>query len=109
MEELVAIARIVKTRGIKGEVVAELLTDFPERFEGLTKVIGGARATAKRADLKIEDHWFQKDRIVLKFAGFDSIEDSGRLAKRRDLRAGIRGGRAGRRRVFRLAARGLQC
>ena len=32
MEELVAIAKIVKTRGLKGELVADLLTDFPERF-----------------------------------------------------------------------------
>ena len=28
----------------------------------------------ERRDLKIENFWFQKDRIILKFAGFDSIE-----------------------------------
>ena len=33
--ELVVIARAVKPRGLKGEIVAELLTDFPERFENL--------------------------------------------------------------------------
>ena len=32
-EELVAVARVVKTRGIRGEVAAALLTDFPERFD----------------------------------------------------------------------------
>ena len=34
-ESLVVVARAVKTRGLKGELVAELLTDFPERFEDL--------------------------------------------------------------------------
>ncbi|MCA1628660.1 MAG: hypothetical protein LC742_11950, partial [Acidobacteria bacterium] len=34
-QELIAVARIAKTRGIRGEVAAELLTDFPERFNGL--------------------------------------------------------------------------
>ena len=34
-EDLVAVAKVVKPRGIKGEVACELLTDFPERFEGL--------------------------------------------------------------------------
>ena len=42
MEELVAIAKIVKTRGLRGETVAELLTDFPERFENLEQVTGVA-------------------------------------------------------------------
>jgi ribosomal 30S subunit maturation factor RimM len=33
--ELVVIARAVRPRGLKGEIVAELLTDFPERFENV--------------------------------------------------------------------------
>ncbi len=73
MEELVAIAKIVKPRGLRGEVVADVLTDFPERFEGLHKVVA-VSADGTRADLKIEDFWFQKDRIVLRFADFDSVE-----------------------------------
>jgi 16S rRNA processing protein RimM len=73
MEELVAIAKIVKPRGLRGEVLADILTDFPERFEGLEKVIGVSE-DGTRADLKIEDFWFQKDRIVLRFNGFDSVE-----------------------------------
>lgn len=73
MDELVAIARIVKTRGLMGEVVAEILTDFPERFEGLSDVTA-VMPDAKQLDLKIERHWFQSGRMVLKFAGYDSIE-----------------------------------
>jgi 16S rRNA processing protein RimM len=73
MEELVAVARIVKTRGLQGELVAELLTDFPERFEQLGNVTG-VMPDASTRDLKIEDFWFQNGRVVLRFAGFDTIE-----------------------------------
>jgi 16S rRNA processing protein RimM len=71
--ELVAIARIAKPRGLKGEVVAEVLTDFPERFEGLENVTG-VLPDGSRTRLKIEEHRFQKGRIVLKFSGHDTIE-----------------------------------
>lgn len=73
MEELVAIAKIIKPRGLRGEVVAAILTDFPERFDGLKHVIG-VFGDETRIDLKIEDFWFQKDRIILRFVGFDSVE-----------------------------------
>ena len=71
--ELVVIARITKPRGLKGEVVADLLTDFPARFEGLENVTG-VLADGSRTELKIEEHWFQKDRIILKFSEHDTIE-----------------------------------
>lgn len=73
MEDLVAIANIVRTRGLKGEVVADMLTDFPERFESLVDVIG-VRENGERLELKIEKFWFQNDRVILKFVGFDTIE-----------------------------------
>jgi 16S rRNA processing protein RimM len=75
MEELVAIARLVRTRGIRGELVADILTDFPDRFEDLETVIA-VLPNAERRELKIENFWFQKDRIILKFENFDSIEQS---------------------------------
>ena len=37
--ELVVIARAVRPRGLKGEIVAELLTDFPERFEDIEELV----------------------------------------------------------------------
>jgi 16S rRNA processing protein RimM len=73
MDELVAIAKVVRPRGLKGEVIADLRTDFPERFEKLENVIA-ISPEAKRLELKIEDHWFQNGRLVLKFAGHDSVE-----------------------------------
>jgi 16S rRNA processing protein RimM len=73
MKELVAIARIVKPRGIKGELASEILTDFPERFDDL-ETVTAVMPDASRRKLTIEDHWFQSGRIVLKFEGIDSIE-----------------------------------
>jgi 16S rRNA processing protein RimM len=70
---LVAIARIVKARGLRGEVVAEILTDFPERFDGLEHVTALLLESGVR-QLAIEEHWFQKDRVILKFAGVNDVD-----------------------------------
>ena len=71
-EDLVAIAKLTKSRGLRGEMVADVLTDFPERFENLTKVF--AVCGEEISELEIEKFWFQKNRIVLKFKSFDTIE-----------------------------------
>lgn len=73
MDELVAVAKITKTRGLKGEVVCDILTDFPERFDDLDDVIA-VMPDGTRRELKIERYFFQNGRVVLGFAGFDSIE-----------------------------------
>lgn len=75
MDELVAIAKIAKPRGLKGEIIADVLTDFPERFDGLENVTA-VFANGERRELKIENAWFQNERIVLKFAGVDSAEQA---------------------------------
>lgn len=72
-DDLVAIAKIVKTRGLRGELSADVLTDFPERFDDLERVFA-VTEEGKKSELKLEKFWFQKGRIVLKFAGFDTIE-----------------------------------
>lgn len=74
MSDLVAVARIAKPRGLKGEVVADILTDFPERFDGLKTVIA-VMPDESRSELTLENHWFQSGRMVLKFSGINSIED----------------------------------
>jgi 16S rRNA processing protein RimM len=73
--DLVAIAKVVKPRGIKGEVACEMLTDFPERFDGLANVTA-ILPDGSRRELKIEEHWFQQARLVLKFGEVDSIDDA---------------------------------
>jgi 16S rRNA processing protein RimM len=76
--ELVTIAKIVRTRGLRGEAVADLLTDFPERFEGLKKV-SAKFPDGRLEELELEKFWFQKDRVILKFTGFDTVEKAEEL------------------------------
>ena len=76
--EYVAIARIQKPQGRRGEVAAEILTDFPERFApGLEAVLGDAEP---RRRLIVESAWFHKaqhqERVILKFEGIDSITEA---------------------------------
>lgn len=73
--ELVVIAKLVKTRGLRGELVADVLTDFPQRFDNLERVFA-VKPNGETSELEIEKFWFQKSRIIFKFAGFDSIETS---------------------------------
>jgi 16S rRNA processing protein RimM len=77
--DLVVVARVARTRGLRGEVVADLYTDFPDRFEELETVIAVAPDGSRRS-LQIEEHWFQGHRIIFKFDGFDSIEEARELA-----------------------------
>lgn len=73
--DLIIVARAVRPRGLKGELVAEVLTDFPERFAKIDELSGVAPSGA-RQQLKLENYWFQNDRMVLKFAGYDSVESA---------------------------------
>lgn len=79
--ELVAVARVAKVRGVKGEVAADLLTDFPERFEWLDDLIAVSPA-GERELLAVESHWFHAGRVVLKFEGYDTPESSAALVGR---------------------------
>jgi 16S rRNA processing protein RimM len=72
-EPVVAVARAVKTRGLKGELAAELLTDFPDRFADVSRLIAIA-PDGKRSLVELETYWFHQTRVILKFAGYDNIE-----------------------------------
>jgi 16S rRNA processing protein RimM len=72
-DDLIIVARAVRTRGLKGELVADVLTDFPERFEKVSE-LSGVGPGGERTELKLENYWFQNDRMVLKFAGYDTVE-----------------------------------
>lgn len=78
-DDLIVVARVARTRGLRGEVVADLYTDFPERFDALESVIAVAPDGSRRS-LQIEEHWFQGKRIIFKFAAYDSIEQAHELA-----------------------------
>ena len=73
MDDLVAVAKVVRPKGLKGEVFADVLTDFPDRFSGL-EIVTALMPDTSRRELKIEELRFQNDRLVLKFTSLDSIE-----------------------------------
>jgi 16S rRNA processing protein RimM len=63
---------VAKTQGRHGEVAADLLTDFPERFAERTRLFA-LDDQGTRRELHLESFWPHKQRLVLKFAGIDSI------------------------------------
>ncbi len=73
------LARIRRTQGRKGEVFAEILTDFPEKFEERKRLWLIAANDASR-EVELIAHWLHKGGIVLHFAGVDSISAAELLA-----------------------------
>ncbi len=73
-EQWVWLARIRRTQGRKGEVFADILTDFPEKFAERRRLwlLPQAGAAAPR-EAELIAHWLHKGGIVLHFAGVDSI------------------------------------
>jgi len=75
----VVIARIVRPRGNRGEVAAELLTDFPQRLTELKEVYlaaGDKSAGAAPCPVGVKSCWLSrnhKGQIVFHFEGCDSI------------------------------------
>jgi 16S rRNA processing protein RimM len=70
---------VLGPQGRRGEVAAELHTSFPERFVE-RKEFSGLAMDGSRRDLHLEEHWFHKGNVILKFGGVDSISDAERLA-----------------------------
>lgn len=77
-EDLVAIARIARPRGLRGECVADILTDFPERFAETADVVA-VFADGSRRPLILEDARFQKDRVHLKFSEVNDLDSAEEL------------------------------
>jgi len=84
----VALARLLRPQGRRGELLADLLTDFPEQLGSPAGVyLVAANATAPPASptrTLVESQWLptgkNAGRIVVKLAGCDSIDAAERLA-----------------------------
>ena len=89
----IVLAHILRPQGRKGELLADLFTDFPERFaehrnvwlapQGFAdQAANASRASAQPAE--VASHWLpvgrNAGRIVLHFAGVDTIEQAEKLA-----------------------------
>jgi 16S rRNA processing protein RimM len=66
---------VLRPRGRRGEVVAELLTDFPERLAE-RRSLSALAPSGSRRDLELEEHWLHQGRLILKFRGVESIADA---------------------------------
>jgi 16S rRNA processing protein RimM len=78
IDDLVTIARIVRPQGIRGEVIAEIATDFPERFAQLSSVNIRTSAGQLRQAL-LESYRFHQHRVVFKFQGIDTCDQAEEL------------------------------
>jgi 16S rRNA processing protein RimM len=76
----VQIARILRARGNKGEVAAELLTDFPERLTKLKEVfVGDAARGSEPRRMAVKSCWLSQNhrgQAVFHFEGVHSISEA---------------------------------
>lgn len=74
-------ARILRPHGVRGEVAAEILTDFPERLTRLTSVeLWDGRSAPRRT--AVRKCWLSHSRggqAIFQFAASDSVDDAKKL------------------------------
>ncbi len=76
------LARLLRPHGIRGEIAAEILTDFPERLTKLREVWLWDSSADALKEITIERCWLSVARggqAVFKFAGVERIEDVEKL------------------------------
>jgi len=77
LDLFVSVAHIIKTRGVNGEVVAQLLTDFPKRFASVrsVRILRGDQVFEET----LENYWFHRGRVILRFQGRETPETAAPL------------------------------
>jgi len=84
----IVLAHLLRPQGRKGEVLAELFTDFPERFEDQRRVFlaapGFEGEEAEARPVEVVAFWLpvgkNEGRVVLQFAGINTISDAESIA-----------------------------
>ncbi|HEY1993118.1 MAG TPA: ribosome maturation factor RimM [Edaphobacter sp.] len=84
----IVLAHLLRPQGRKGEVLAELFTDFPERFRDQRRVFlaapGFEGEEAEARPSEVVAFWLpvgkNEGRVVLQFAGIDTISDAESIA-----------------------------
>jgi len=71
---LVAVAHLVRARGIRGELAAIPLNNRRERFGSLQ------RAIVRGAEYELERVWWHRDELIIKFRGIDTRTQAEELA-----------------------------
>jgi 16S rRNA processing protein RimM len=73
-ENWVAIGRLWRTRGNRGELLGELDSSDPEREQKLREV--ALEVDGRRQVMRVTETWRHDGRPVFKFEGIDSISDA---------------------------------
>lgn len=73
MEDTLRVGVVTSTHGVRGEVKVFPTTDDPGRFKKLKEVLLDTGKELK--PMKIEQVKFFKNMVILKFQGFDNIND----------------------------------
>ena len=73
MEDMLRVGVISSTHGVRGEVKVFPTTDDPARFEELETVL--LDTGKEKLELEIAGVKFFKNMVILKFKGYDSIND----------------------------------
>jgi 16S rRNA processing protein RimM len=79
--KFITVARILRARGNKGEVTAELLTDFPDRLKTLREIFLCDGKSAARS-IQLKSFWADRNHPgfgVFHFEGFTSINEAEKL------------------------------
>lgn len=78
----VTLARIRRARGLRGEVAAQILTDFPERLTRLREVWlwDSSRPASEPRRAALRRCWLQNDQAIFHFEGVDTAADAEKLA-----------------------------
>ncbi|MGA1197098.1 MAG: ribosome maturation factor RimM [Candidatus Latescibacterota bacterium] len=76
--DYVAIGKVLKPRGIRGEAYLMLLTDFPERFKGL-RLVRAVAPSGAITELDIDYVRQYGNRMGIKFRGVDTLDAIGTL------------------------------
>lgn len=74
-ETYMTLARILRPRGIRGEVSAEILTDFPERLLRLREVYLSS-GQGEPCKARLRRAWLHGGRVIFHFEGCDSMNDA---------------------------------
>lgn len=80
MEQLLRVGVITSTHGIRGEVKVFPTTDDPKRFDFLKEVIVDMKR--EQPVLEIQGVKYFKQFVILKFKGYDNIDDIQQFVKK---------------------------
>lgn len=72
--EYLVVGSLRRPHGVRGEMVMEIVTDFPERLKANTKVFLGD----SYQPMILDGARFHNEGLLIKFRGVDSPEDAGR-------------------------------